>query len=302
LAPGVTNPHCAANMPLPESAARDIMANDVNLTAYFERIGFAGSIAPTVQTLDILHGLHPLAIPFEALNPLLGLPVLLDQKSLEQKLLADRRGGYCFEQNLMFLRVLRELGFSAKGLGARVLWNHPEGTIRPRGHMLILVDVAGSHHIADVGFGGMTMTASLKLRADVEQPTTLEPFRLLGGGEALWRLEVKIGEEWKPVYAFDLVEHHDIDYEAPNHFAATHPETIFRRGLIVAQPGKGKRLALAGNRLTTHVIGGEPERRVLTSVAEIKEVLSGTFGIGLPPAELLDPALDRVLAEANAQA
>jgi N-hydroxyarylamine O-acetyltransferase len=278
------------------------MANDVNLTAYFERIGFAGSIAPTVQTLEILHGLHPAAIPFENLNPLLGLPVPLDQKSLEHKLLAEKRGGYCFEHNLMFLRVLRELDFSVKGLAARVLWGHPEDAIRRRSHMLVLVEIAGSHHIADVGFGGLTLTAPLKLRADVEQTTPLETFRLTGGGESPWRLEVNIGDEWKPLYSFDLTEQHEIDYDAANYFLSTNPVSTHRKMLMAARADKGQRHALSGTRLSTYTMGGETGRRVLTSVAEIKEVLATTFGISLPPAELLDPALERVLAQAESEA
>ena len=69
------------------------MSQKVNLNAYFERIGFAGSIAPTLATLELIHALHPAVIPFENLNPLLGLPVNIDLQSIEKKLLAEKRGG-----------------------------------------------------------------------------------------------------------------------------------------------------------------------------------------------------------------
>ena len=71
------------------------MSGDPNIDAYFERIGFAGSIAPSLQTLEALQALHPAAIPFENLDPLMGVPVRLDLKNLEQKLLFEKRGGYC---------------------------------------------------------------------------------------------------------------------------------------------------------------------------------------------------------------
>src|SRR5690606_32864649 len=150
----------------------------VNLKAYFDRIGFSGSIAPNVATLEALHALHPAVIAFENLNPLLSLPVPLDQKSLERKLLSDRRGGYCFEHNLLFMRVLADLDFEVRPLGARVLWNHPEGAERPVSHMVLAVDIAGSTYLADVGFGGLTLTAPLQLRDGKEQETPHETFRL----------------------------------------------------------------------------------------------------------------------------
>ena len=69
------------------------MGEEANLDAYFERITFAGSIAPTLATLEQLHALHPAAIPFENLDSLLGLPIRLELRNLEQKLLFEKRGG-----------------------------------------------------------------------------------------------------------------------------------------------------------------------------------------------------------------
>ena len=269
------------------------MNEHVHLAAYFERIGFSGSIAPTLATLETLHALHPASIPFENLNPLMGLPVLLDQASLEQKLIHDKRGGYCFEHNTLFMRVLRELDFPVTGYAARVLWNHPEGAERPVSHMVLGVEVGGSPYLADVGFGSMTLTAPLKLRAGLEQETPFATFRLVGEAPS-YRLDVQILGEWKPVYAFDLVEQTDDDYAALN--AAVYPG--FAESLVAARTDKDNRYSLRDLRLSTYPReGGENERRVLTSVPEIREALSGTFGIALPAAELLDPALERVLAK-----
>lgn len=274
------------------------MASDVHISPYFERIGFAGSIAPNLATLESLHALHPAAIAFEGLNPLLGLPVLLDQKSLAQKLVADKRGGYCFEHNLLFMRVLRELEYPVRGHLARVLWNHPEGTIRRRSHMVLTVDIGGATYLADVGFGGLTLTAPLRLKADIEQPTPHEVFRLLSS-DGLWRLETRIGEDWKPLYSFDLTEQQELDFDHPNYYVSTHPESPFRTDLIVARPSPGRRYTLRDNRLSTHVVDGASEHQLLDSVEAIKEALTGVFGIALPPADLLDPALERILAKSG---
>lgn len=272
------------------------MSQKVNLNAYFERIGFAGSIAPTLATLETITALHPAAIPFENLSPLLGLPVWLDLKSIQSKLVTDRRGGYCFEHNLLLAAVLRELDFSVKQLAARVVWADPDA--KKADHMLLLVDISGATYLVDVGFGGSTPTAPLRLRADVEQATPHGLYRL-SGGQPEWLLETRIGEDWKAVYAFDTPEKTLADYEAANQHLSTDPGSAFVSQLRVALSPAGKRLALWNNRLNTHVEGAATETRLLTSVAEMREVLSGPFGIQLPASDLLDPRLEVILADAG---
>lgn len=275
------------------------MSQKVNLNAYFERIGFAGSIAPTLATLELIHALHPATIPFENLNPLLGLPVKLDLASIEKKLLSEKRGGYCYEHNLLLMAVLRELDFPVRGLAARVVWFDPTAVERPPTHMLLAVDIGGATYIADTGFGGLTLTAPLRLKADAEQPTPHETFRLVGG-EPDWTLEARIDDDWKPLYVFDTVERELESYEATNLVLSTDPASRFRTELRAALSPSGRRLALRNTRFTTHIAGEPSESRLLTSVAEIREVLSDTFGIALPAAELLDPRLEAILAEAGA--
>lgn len=274
------------------------MSQKVNLNAYFERIGFAGSIAPSLATLELLHALHPAAIPFENLSPLLGLPVALDQQSLEKKLLGEKRGGYCFEHNMLFKRMLAELDYPVRGLAAKVLWGEPEAIKDRLDHMLVAVDINGATYIADVGFGGLTLTAPLRLRADVEQQTPHETYRLTGG-EPDWRLEVKLGDEWRVLYSFTTQEWADADYEPLNAVLAGDTASPFTRQLRVALSPKGQRISLLNNRLTIEPLEGEPEQRLLTSVAEMREVLSVTFGLGLPVADLLDPRLEVILADAG---
>jgi N-hydroxyarylamine O-acetyltransferase len=273
--------------------------SNVNLNAYFERLGFAGSIAPTLATLEALHALHPAAIPFENLDPLMGVPVLLDQQSLEQKLLRDKRGGFCFEHNTLFKRVLEDLEYEVRGYAARVLWGHPEAAVRPVSHMVLTVDIGGMTYLCDVGFGGTTLSAPLKLRADIEQATPHETFRLVGVDEG-FRLDVQISGEWRQVYQFDLVEQSEEDYALlSDAIAANHRE---RQLLTVARTEKGLRNNLLMNRLSTHVIGEESVRRYIEDLAELKDVLATTFGIYLPAAEQLDPVLERVITTAAAEA
>lgn len=265
------------------------MSDEANLDAYLRRINYAGSIAPTLETLAAVHRLHPAAIPFENLNPLMDLPVRLQLSDIEQKLLVERRGGYCFEHNLLLKAVLETMDFNVTPLAAGVLWGQEEGYEPPLNHMLLLVDVSGSPYIADVGFGGQAATAPLRLKADLEQQTPNERYRLLGGYPK-WRLESEIAGEWRPLYEFTLTPRTFEDYVAMNDVAIG----SFRNDLRASRVDAGKRYALRNARFNTHE-NGETITRTLTSVHEIREVLANVIGIQLPDTDRLDPALEKAL-------
>ena len=103
----------------------------IDLDAYCARIGYDGPREATLESLRALHNLHPQAIPFENLDPLLKRPVKLDAASLQAKLVEGGRGGYCFEHNSLFAHVLRALGFKVQEATARVRWSVPPGVKTP---------------------------------------------------------------------------------------------------------------------------------------------------------------------------
>lgn len=266
----------------------------VHLDEYFRRVGYDGARAATLETLRRLHGLHSQAIPFENLSPFLGEPVKLDLESLEEKLVRRMRGGWCFEQNLFFSHVLRAVGFEVKTLAARVRWNVPAGVTTARSHMLMLVTIGGERFIADVGFGGLTLTAPLRLIADVEQPTLHEPYRLVALADA-YILEAKIAGNWQALYVFDLHEQLQADYEVSNWYLANNPESQFVTGIIAARADADRRHALRNTWYSIHSSSAETERRFIGSVAEMKSVLHGPMRIPLPQSAELDARLQKVI-------
>jgi N-hydroxyarylamine O-acetyltransferase len=267
----------------------------IDLGAYFRRIGYAGDRAPTPEVLRAVHLRHAQAIPFENLDPLLGRPVRLDPPDLERKLVGDRRGGYCFEHNLLFRHALEGLGFRVAGLAARVLWTRPDAAALARTHMLLRVDVGGEAYLADVGFGGQTLTAPLRFVPDIEQATPHEPYRLVpAGGELV--LQTRVRGEWRPMYRFDLGEHHQADYEVASWYLSNHPGSPFVGGLMAARPAPGKRYALRDNVLAVHTPDGGTERQVLRTADELRAALEGPLGVRLPDGAEVDELLDRLAA------
>lgn len=274
------------------------MPEKVNLNAYFERIGFAGSIAPTLQTLEQLHALHPAVIPFENLSPLMGETVLLDQQSLERKLLTDKRGGFCFEHNFLFMRILADLDYEVRPLLARVTWTNTDAVLAPPSHMLLLVDIKGANYIADVGFGGLSLTAPLRLRAGAEQSTPHETFRLVGG-EPEWTLEVKLGDDWRSVYVFTTDPVAEVDLWDINRDLSGNPASPFTQQLRVALAPSGRRLKLHNTLFTVQPTNEPAEKRELTSVEEIRAVLGEEFGLNLPESEKLAAKLAGLIPQAQ---
>jgi N-hydroxyarylamine O-acetyltransferase len=270
------------------------MSDGIDLPAYFARIGYTGPAQPTLQVLRELNALHPRAIPFENLDPLRGERVLLDLGAIQDKLVTRRRGGYCFEQNSLFAAVLTELGFDVTPLLARVLWKRPDDAVTAKSHMLLCVALPEGSFIADVGFGGVTLTAPLRLEADVAQPTPFEPARLTrAAAHDAFDVEVQFGSAWQKAYRFDLRPTYRIDHEVANWYTCAHPDSHFVHELMVCRVLDDARATLFNDRLTLRWRDERDSHRHLDSAAELAECLSGTFGIDIAGIDV-DALFERV--------
>ncbi|MEO8798486.1 MAG: arylamine N-acetyltransferase, partial [Polyangiaceae bacterium] len=169
----------------------------IDLDAYFERIGYSGPRAPILETLNAIMCAHVQTIPFENLDVLLGLPIDLEPSALERKLVHERRGGYCFEQNTLLLAVLSDLGFKVRPLSARVRYQRTRDFTPPRTHVFVRVEL-GESWLADVGVGAMSLTSALRLDEEGTQSTPHEPRRLLRENGLIYH-QVRLGDEWLDV-------------------------------------------------------------------------------------------------------
>jgi N-hydroxyarylamine O-acetyltransferase len=301
--------------PGPRSDRGTFDSASFDLDAYLERIGHTGARAATLQTLQEIAARHPQSIPFENLDALLRVSIGLDTASLQRKLLARRRGGWCYEHNLLLGNALTALGFHVTGLAARVAWQVPADMIRPRTHMLLRVDLeepagadgaARQAYLVDVGFGGLTLTGVLRMQPDVEQPTPHEKFRIRHGGSArnppntseVFVMEASVRGEWQALYTFDLQPQALVDYEATNWYLANHPQSHFLSTLVAARVDGPRRYALRNHELSIHHVNGETERRTLASAAEIRRALGELFHVDVPDGADVDEALERLIAAA----
>jgi N-hydroxyarylamine O-acetyltransferase len=201
--------------------------------AYLERIGLGGTDAPTLHQL---HRAHATTVPFENLDPHRGIPVSLAQEDLERKLVHERRGGYCFEHNLLLASALEHVGLEVEPMLARVRAGAPPGAVRPRAHLVLRVtDGDGSVWHADVGFGRGTLLAPIPFGPDggaVHEQSGWS-FRVVEDGAALV-LQTREGGVWFDLYAFSPEPVPLIDIETSNWWTCTHPRSPFVFGLIAA--------------------------------------------------------------------
>jgi N-hydroxyarylamine O-acetyltransferase len=272
---------------LPEGGA------GLDLDAYFARIGYDGPRDATLSTLFALHALHSAAIPFENIDVQLGREIRLDLASLQAKLIAARRGGYCVEQNRLFKAVLEALGFSVSGYLARVFWRIPPPVReRPRTHMALRVTIDGEPWHVDVGFGGCAQTAPLRLIPDLVQTLTHGAFRFTPRSDGELTLEHD-DEGWDEVYRLAAHPALDIDYDVTNWFTSAHPASPFKAFLMAARHAPDARYSLFQNRLTVRPVDGEPRRESLDADG-LALCLERDFG--LRPEPSWRPMLERAVA------
>jgi N-hydroxyarylamine O-acetyltransferase len=254
----------------------------MNLAGYFQRIGYRGGYQPDLALLSALTAAHTRSIPFENLDVLLARPISLEPDALYQKLVVERRGGYCFEQNGFFLEVLRELGFQVVPLSARVRLQRTRDFTPPRTHVFLRVELDGESWLTDVGVGGLSLTSPLRLASRDEQRTLHEPRRILQEGGRLFH-QVRFGAEWQDVCEFTLEEMPPIDREVANWYTGAHPNSHFKNRLVVARAApEGQRLSILNDQFTLRERHGTATTHQIASASELLEVLLKQFGLYFP--------------------
>jgi N-hydroxyarylamine O-acetyltransferase len=253
--------------------------------AYLERLGLASAGAPDLDTLRRLHAAHVAAIPFENLDILLGRGISLDLDRLREKLVERKRGGYCFEQNTLFLAVLREVGFTVAAMEARV--RSGTTTVRPRTHMVLSVEIDGAPWLVDVGFGGDGIVEPLRVGAESSRSCGLVHRVVEEGG--LRVLQLRRGNDWEDQYAFVPEPVYPIDFEMANWFTSTYPQSPFVRTLTAQRTTRDVRYILRYPTFSEIRDSGVETRHM--DRGELIHLLRHVFTIDLPP-DTAFPAID----------
>ncbi|MPT48462.1 MAG: acetyltransferase [Sphingobium sp.] len=260
---------------------------DFDLTAYLRRIGLDGPIPISAEGLARLVQAHRMAIPFENLDIVLGRGISLAPQAIFDKLVHARRGGYCFEQNALFDRALKALGFDGRPLMGRVWFRAEQGIVPPRTHQLELVMLNEQPWIADVGFGG-SLTPPLPLVEGEYGPDSDGlRFRLRHDDGHGWMFErqgathfMEITDDeaaiWQEQYSFTTDSVFEADREMGNHWTSTRPNTRFTSIAMAHRIMENGYASLSGNRLKVRN-GGDILLAEMKSAADIRNALHRYF-------------------------
>lgn len=244
---------------------------------YLKRIGYAGPVEPTVDCLRKLHISHLRTVPFENLDINLERPIVLNDESLYEKIVERRRGGFCYELNGLFARLLTELGFTVTKLTAGVA--NQQGEFGPYfDHMALRVELARPW-LVDVGFGD-SFLEPLLLDEQGEQADQTGVYRIDHYSDHLILMRRVEDREWKAEYRFLPQSYQYEDYLEMCQYHQTSPESPFTRGRLCSIATEEGRITLRDMRLIT-TVRGEKREQLLTTDKEYATYLLENFGVVL---------------------
>lgn len=250
----------------------------MDISTYLRRINYGKTPALDLETLRGLQRAHLLTVPFENLDIGLKRPIRLDEQSLWNKMVHERRGGFCYELNGLFAWLLKQIGFEVTHLEARAI--HTDGSLGPAfDHLVLMVTFPGrpTRWLADVGWGD-TYTEPLDIDARAEQSEGSRAFKLepVAGRLQLWQGDP--GGNWEPQYSFTLEPHAFPDeYEATCLYHQTSPKSTFTQKKIVSRLTEDGRISLDDRNLTI-TRNGVREKRPIQSDLEYRALLKEHFG------------------------
>ncbi len=265
--------------------------DSVEVDAYLRRLGVEHPAWPTVDVLRELHLRHLQTVPFENLSVHRGEEIVLEEKSLLDKVVGARRGGFCYELNGAFGALLGALGFDVTLLAARV---HAEkGKLGiPYDHMALKVrTVDGGTWLADVGFGSHSHhPLAFEGRGEQEDPAGV--FRIVeagpdeagvrGGHDGAEAADLDVVMDGRPVYRLDRRPRVLGDFVAGAWWHSTSPASHFTQSLVCSRvTEEGGRITLSGRTFKTTAADGTREERELGTDEEVLGVYRERFGIEL---------------------
>ncbi len=250
----------------------------MNLQAYFDRIGYVDGGSDT-ERLRRVHRAHITHIPFEDIDVYNGRILSLKPEALEQKLVTEKRGGYCFEMNGLFCEAVRAMGISIYGVQARVA--QAPGRFGSHSHRMNIAEADGVRYVCDVGFGGDCFTVPLKLEIGLEQTDYGCTYRIMPGKQVQYTVQLQKDGEFSDILGFDDIPAIPEDFEMGNFFTNCHPTSGFKSFLMLNRFTENGRVSMFNLQLT--VTEGQQVTRRQVSWDELPGVLQQYFGLDVMP-------------------
>lgn len=225
---------------------------------YLARIGFVQKEGESSEEqLFRLHRCHSLSIPFENFTPFCGEYPSLNPDDIFKKVVRNRRGGYCFELNLLFQQLLEDFGYQVRPIFCRPYSG--EGVKLPLTHRMMLVFLGEKTWLADVGLGGNGWIEPLLLQMDVEQHQWGRCYRITEDPDMGYVVQVKRREGYATAVAFGTQKAEESDFVMSNHYTAAHPASPFVNRMMCTIPTLNGRNTIRDTKLRIETNGNTVE-------------------------------------------
>ena len=259
------------------------MAQPLDLDAYLARINYTGPRTPTYDALAGILRDHVASIPFESFDVLLGRPIRLDPEGLQAKIVAARRGGYCFEHASLMHAALEAIGFTPVRHASRVLLFNPRHE-SVRQHMFLTVTIGGTTYVVDPGFGPFACPIPIPTDG-TPVPTSAPTHHLVCEGNDWFLYVTRDGEEIQG-WVSTMEEEYPVDIEMMNHYTATHPASFFTHNILASAAIREGRVNLMNQGV--HIIrNGVAEAIQLADRKALRSLVVQHFGFDLPELETM---------------
>lgn len=251
----------------------------VNRSDYLSRIGVATSdLAANEQTLRLLQRQHLLTVPFENLDIIWKRPIAIDVNKFYEKIVANRRGGFCYELNGLFNELLRDIGFETRLISARVF----NGTVHTQefDHAAIVVSLPEGEYLTDVGYGEFT-TEPLKFVLDEPQTDQSGTFTIRRFDDDYFEVTKLDGDAWKSEYIFKDITRELSEFSEMCDFQQYSPDSHFNQWKLCSIMTADGRKTLTNDKFIVTKNGAKTETAI-AGESEFAKILLLEFGIEQP--------------------
>ncbi len=244
--------------------------------AYLKRLNIQKKAVCDEEYLDALIAAHQREIPFENLDVMRKRAVSLAVEQVFEKVVRQRRGGYCFELNSLFCHLLKCLGFEAFACRSRIL--RGKDYVPPVLHRGNLVRLNDGLYYCDVGYGGPQPGASVKVEEGYEKEIAGRIFRMNKADEYWWTLSRRLDDGWEEVMQFTTMPQTEVDFVPINVYCSTHPDSVFVQRYMLNRRLENGSISLIGDLFSRTENGIHTEEKV-TSRERFWELVEKEFKI-----------------------
>ena len=219
----------------------------MDIQLYLDRINYKSQVSASKEALWALQSAHLLCIPFENLDSHYKKKIKLDVASIYQKIVINRRGGFCYELNVLFFYLLKNLGFDVRLISGRVC--SKDGNYGEEyDHLAIAANIDGKKYLVDVGFGKFSYQP-LEILPDVNLDDEFGLFRFDKAHDDYLRINLIKNGTLIPQYLFKLKEREFQEFERMCEFHQTSKESHFTNKKVISIVTRNGRKTLNNNQV-----------------------------------------------------